>query len=179
MSKVSPCRFEAESSHKMDSSSTQKGVSFPHYCHRSCFPIKTGGIRGGQVSLCIPGYNRITTVIFHLFGLEVSTRGNMVSTSVASVNPCCWGHVTCLNLLARSVRGVSKDGTQSNICCNPPSQSGGGGDVGQRIIALIQAGQWEHPQDILQTHLVNWNDPQDRTGLEPLDRLLAATPTPI
>lgn len=26
MSKVSPCRFEAESSHKMDSSSTQKGV---------------------------------------------------------------------------------------------------------------------------------------------------------
>lgn len=135
MSKVSPCRFEAKPSHKMDSSSTQKGVSFPPYSHLSCFPIKTGGIWGRQVSFYIAGYNRITTVsyiikvnshwrepIFHLVGLEVSTRDNMVSTGVASVNPCCWCHMTCLNLLDRSVREVSKGGTQSNICCNPPSQ---------------------------------------------------------
>lgn len=53
MSKVSPCRFEAKSSRKMDSSSPQKGVSFlsPHLLflrpslppprsHLPCFPIK-------------------------------------------------------------------------------------------------------------------------------------------
>lgn len=33
-------------------------------------------------------------------------------------------------------------------------------DAGERIIVLTRAGQSEHPQDILQTEPVNWNDPR-------------------
>lgn len=100
----------------------------------------------------------------------------MVSTGVASVNPCCWSHDQFKSVGQIRPRGEQRRDTvqhmlqsslsvrrlqwcgRENYCFDPSwsvgTPSGYSPDTSGEL-------KW----------------PQDRTGLEPLDRLLAATPT--
>ena len=150
MSRVSPCRFEAKSSRKMDSSSPQKGYPFwvptfysslhccPPHPHPSSLPIERGdlGIVAPLMRSCFAwlvitewfnpllvedmfcfwtqmGFSHWHEPVFDCVGEGVwaghsagSALSLLISVSVL------WCTITPLNLLARSICEIRKEGAE-------------------------------------------------------------------